>query len=191
MKIGIHQPNFFPWGGYFEKIKQCDKFIFLVNCPFSKGSYTNRFNIEERWYTMTLEKKPIGTFIKDMIYKCPEENLNTIKNRLEGKRDLLNCFDGCFTTSLMETNINIIKKICEIQKIKTEFLYDYETNKTSTERLIDIIKKNEGTSYISGKGGDKYMDMNLFKKSNIELKYSVIDKKYKRPILDILNISDV
>ena len=43
MKIAIHQPNFFPWYPFFEKIKNCDIFIILTHCQFEKnGFFTTR-----------------------------------------------------------------------------------------------------------------------------------------------------
>ena len=36
MKIGVHQPNFLPWSGYFYKIQKSDKFIFLDDALVSK-----------------------------------------------------------------------------------------------------------------------------------------------------------
>ena len=34
--IGIHQPNFLPWLGYFYKIIKADNFVFLNNVQFQK-----------------------------------------------------------------------------------------------------------------------------------------------------------
>ena len=35
----IHQPDFMPWIGYFDKIKNSDILIYLDDVQFSKGSY--------------------------------------------------------------------------------------------------------------------------------------------------------
>jgi hypothetical protein len=45
--IGIHQPNYFPWFGYFVKIVQSDFFVFLddVQLVHTGGSYTNRTSL--------------------------------------------------------------------------------------------------------------------------------------------------
>ena len=41
-KVAIHQPNFFPWLGYFECIDNVDIYVFLDDVPF--GSKPKRMN---------------------------------------------------------------------------------------------------------------------------------------------------
>ena len=42
--VAIHQPNFFPWLGFFDKILCSDVFIVLdhVQFPKSEGNWSNR-----------------------------------------------------------------------------------------------------------------------------------------------------
>ena len=56
MIISIHQPNFMPWNPFFEKIQQSDLFVFLTHCQFEKGGYQNRFNYNNKWYTMSTSR---------------------------------------------------------------------------------------------------------------------------------------
>ena len=73
--IGIHQPNFMPWLGYFRKIHQSDVFIFLNTVKCSKNSYLNRnkFSTSKKfndyfWLTCPLKKE---SYKKDIL------NVNT------------------------------------------------------------------------------------------------------------------
>ena len=45
IKVAIHQPNFFPWMGYFHKIANCNTFVYLDDVQFSNGSVTGRTKI--------------------------------------------------------------------------------------------------------------------------------------------------
>ena len=45
MIVAGHQPNFFPWFGYFEKIIKSDIFVFSDDVKYPKESYTNRVEI--------------------------------------------------------------------------------------------------------------------------------------------------
>src|SRR5204863_7262082 len=38
--VAIHQPNYFPWAGYFHKMMHCNDFIFLDDALVSNNSFT-------------------------------------------------------------------------------------------------------------------------------------------------------
>ena len=78
------------------------------------------------------------------------------------------------SNSVSEFNIYLVTGICQVLNISTS-LYSsssFSINKTSTERLIAIVKSVKGDIYLSGLGGDKYQDINLFNEHNIELRYN-------------------
>ena len=61
MVIAIHQPNYFPWPGYFFKILKSDIFVFLDDVQYSNNSFTCRTNILENknksWLSVPIKKK--------------------------------------------------------------------------------------------------------------------------------------
>ena len=54
MRVAIHQPNFIPWFCFFEKMAQCDLFILLVDCQYEKNGFTNRCQVNGKWWTKTI-----------------------------------------------------------------------------------------------------------------------------------------
>jgi len=68
--VAIHQPNFLPWLGYFDKIARCDTFIALDDVQLVRGkSYTCRAKIlsqgNELWLTVPVLNKSDKILIKD------------------------------------------------------------------------------------------------------------------------------
>jgi len=192
--VAIHQPNFFPWLGYFYKIAKCDIFVILDNVDFQQGnnnSITNRTKIKcadkDFFLTISVKKNKDSKLIKDV---CIDRNTSQIKKHLktiqlnyakanhfkETYPFIEKIFFEFENYELMsEANIFIIKEVCNWLNITTPIVKASELNlkeEDRNERIVEICKQLEGTHYFSGNGGKKYHDENLFKERGIEIKYT-------------------
>jgi WbqC-like protein family len=63
MIVSIHQPAYLPWLGYFDRIRQSDRFVFLDTVQFQKNSFQNRNRIRtatgSQWLTVPVETKGV------------------------------------------------------------------------------------------------------------------------------------
>ncbi len=86
---------------------------------------------------------------------------------------------------LVDINIDLIGFIIEILNINTKILrssdLNIDHNLTKNDLLIQLCKKVNAETYLSGKGAQKYNDPELFKKNNIHLLYQeFIHPEYKQ-----------
>lgn len=184
MKIAIHQSNFMPWYPFFQKMDSADVFVIMGNCQYEKGGYQNRFNIDNVWLTMSVGKGIMP--IVEKKYVNPHRDWERIKKTCHLYKKELSLFESCISESLFDTNSAIIEKIRDVLGIKCRIVYDYPTSLTSTERLIDICKKNSADTYVSGISGAKYLDTSLFAANGIKLKYQKKEDMLKRSILEVI-----
>ena len=71
MIVGIHQPEYLPWLGFFDKISQSDIFVMLDNVQYEKNYFQNRnrIRIQSGWAWLTvpvMTKKRSSQLIKDV-----------------------------------------------------------------------------------------------------------------------------
>lgn len=186
MIVSIHQPNFMPWLPFFDKIEKSDIFVILGHCQFEKNNFQNRFMIDERWQTLRVKKgnKPIA----EKEYVDSKEDWETIKRRLPKHNTALGNMDYCISDNLLSTNTRIIQHICKELNITTEIVFDFPTQLKRSERLLEICKKYNATHYLSGPSGMKYLDVKIFKKSNIDILYQDNSKLNKKAILQCLTL---
>lgn len=182
MIVAIHQPNFLPWYPFFEKMSECDRFVLLTKCQYEKNGFTNRFSRKEKWYTMPVFKglEPID---KKQYVDC-HRSWKKIKKGLQNFKPLLDQLDQYICPSLSKTNCGIIEHIAKIINPGVEIVYDYDTELTSTARLVDICQHYGATTYLSGMGGKQYMDMKLWTDAKINVSFH--ENKLKDHVLDVL-----
>jgi hypothetical protein len=178
MRVAIHQPNFCPTKGYFDKIAAVDIFVVMIHCQWEKGKYQNRFHVGEQWNTMSVNHglEPI----KDKVYVDPHKDWA----KITGRYPKLKQFDYCISGSLVTTNVYIINTATGIMGIPTRMQYDYPTKLTGTERLLDICKHYGATEYLSGKSGRKYLDMKQFDEAGIKVSFQ--DNPDLTPLVHLL-----
>lgn len=192
MIVAIHQPNFIPWLGFFNKLIKADKFILLDDAQFPKkgGTWTNRtlisLNNERHWLTVPINRNYKGycrvdeiKIINDNIWK--KKILKTIKNSYSK----CSYFDLIYSdlskiilkdhNFLFELNIQILEwlfNLLEIDESKIYFSSNFDVKSTSTQRLIDLTKSLGSQTYLSGDGSSEYIDKNLFDYEKIDLKFT-------------------
>lgn len=189
--IGIHQPNFFPWLGYFNKIYRSDEFILLDDVQLQKtaGSWVNRCQVllfgHKKWMTASINRdfsgtKKINQIEINDITKWRKTFFRSIEqsykrhphfNEVIGELEELIFFEE-ENLSKFNTNaiINIIKKL-EFSSEKLVKSSSLEANGTSNELLIDLVKKSFGNIYLCGGGAETYQDDELFLKNDIIISY--------------------
>ncbi|MBF0571561.1 MAG: WbqC family protein [Candidatus Omnitrophica bacterium] len=193
MVITIHQPQYMPWLGYFDKISKADVFVLLDNVQFKKNEWQNRNRIRtpQGWQWLTIPVlHDFGQKINEIKINNKEPwrkkhlraiELNYVKARFFEQyfphfQDILNKeWDN-----LAEVNICLIRKIMELLGIKTRLVLscEYEAVEHKTLRLVDLCKHFNANTYLSGEGGLDYLDEGQFKLNNID----IIVQKYEHPV---------
>lgn len=193
MIVAIHQPQYLPWLGYFDKIERCDTFVFLDNVQFKKNEWQNRNKIKtaEKWQWLSVP----------VIHKFPQ-NINDVEinNTVPwGKKHLnalitnyskapffkehIEFFEETYEREwrlLSDINVHIIRylvKALGISGKKLELASQYESREGRTERLLDLCHRLGADGYLSGKDGAKYLDVEEFEKRGIR----VIFQDYEHP----------
>lgn len=181
MLVGIHQPNFLPWLGYFAKLARCDRFVLLDEAQFPKtgGNWINRVRIliggVPRWLSVPVARPPGVQKIRDVMISDPDrwrrKICRTIEQSYRGHPHFAEVFAflehaiSCPTPRLAETNAHAISAVARFIGVNPDKLVlesDLDGHATGTERLIELTRAVRGTTYCSGDGSADYLDADAF-----------------------------
>jgi len=168
MRITIHQPEHFPYSGFFQKMKAADIFVILDDVQYTKENFQNRNkflnkNGVEEWFTVELEQDANKKLIKDILVNDKTKWRSKILTKLQinFKVDLSEIYKF---DKLIDINIASINYCREKLNINVPIILSSTLNITTSksERLADICRYFKASEYISGGGGKNYLDESIF-----------------------------
>lgn len=192
--VGILQPGYLPWLGFFEQVYRCDVFVLYDDVQFEKGGWRNRNRIKTstgpQWLTVPVLLKGLDfPSIKDVIINSSvpwqKKHIKSIMQNYSKAPFFETYADGLFGILnrswkyLVDLDIQLIHWVAKQLNIGTEIRLSSDLNITGSNvhRLIDIIHALNGNHFYEGSAGENYIDASIFERSGI----SVTFQDYKHP----------
>jgi len=215
-KIGIMQPYFFPYIGYYSLIAHTDQFILFDVVQFIRHGWIERnrtLKPQEGWQyvSVPLEKFTLGTKIQDVKIRQSEDwreklirQLDHYKKRAPFYKDALDTIKEALdieTTNISHLNKNILEKTCQYIGIPANFQIFSEMDLKIDpvthpgEWALNISKSIGALEYINPTGGVEIFDQRQFDQAKIKLSFmgnNLPNYPQRRPTFEIgLSIIDV
>jgi len=217
MKVGIMQPYFLPYIGYFSLIKHTERFILLDSVQFIRHGWIERNRIlkpgsEWQYISVPLIKHSRDSKIRDIRIKNALDWRNNIfcqlehyKKRAPFYRDTIEVLKTAFnieTESIVQLNAHALKTVCGYIGVRlnvdifSEIHLSIDDVKAPDEWALNICKALGNISeYWNPESGLEFFDRSKYYKAEIDIKFlSMNIPKYsqRRPeFVPRLSIIDV
>lgn len=195
MIITIHQPDFLPWLGFFDRWKKSDLYIILDDVQFLRRGWHHRDRIKTSqgpmWLTVPVQKKGnYNQLIRDVkidnTIPWRDKHLRTLEMHYGKAPNFHYCFKSLQEIyahehiSLIDLNMDLLRFLGAAFTIGTPVVFssDYATPTNSSQKLVDLVKRAGGSYYLTGLGAKEYLDEGLFEQEQIK----VIWQKFQHPV---------
>ncbi len=194
--VTMHQPNYLPWLGLFDRIAHSDCFVIMDNLPYTRQSVTNRNRIrtKEGWSYLTIPvgSKSYGLPIRNVALPRDDGWMATHWKRIKdnyAKSDFLNLykdfFDDLYQRNfeyLGEINVEIMSYLLNCFEIDVEVMtmseMSVDVGSDTTDVLIEVLKGAGADTYLSGPSGRNYLHFEKFPQNDLGLRFL----KFQHPV---------
>jgi len=212
MKLGIMQPYFLPYIGYWQLINAVDIFVIYDNIQYTKKGWINRnrflqnghdvlfsiflkndsdyLNVNQRFLSPDFKKNKLIAKFQSAYSKAPMKN-----EIVPFISEIINCQEK----NLFMYIYNSIVKICEYLELKTKIIIsssvDIDHLLKAENKVLAICKALCAETYINPIGGIELYSKEMFKEYNVELQFikskPVEYKQFDNEFVPWLSILDV
>jgi hypothetical protein len=191
--VAIHQPNFFPWLGWWNKLARADTMILLDDAQFQKGAgakggnWANRVRAlvggKPEWITVPVNRSYHGTrTIAEMEIDESRPWRRKLIRTMRQSYSRASCFEevvdrieeliSADDRLLADFNERALRAIAEDIGLDPSRLVrssELGVEGRATERLIGLVRGVGGRAYLGGGGAAEYEEEELFREAGIEL----------------------
>ena len=204
--LGIMQPYFFPYLGYFMLMRSVDKYIFFDTTQYVKGSWFNRnriINIKDgsTFINVPVTKQPLDTPTNKTLinYNIAWQQqiiaqLEVYKKRASYYKETIALVRDIIEQkyeSIAALNINSNLKVLQYLDINLNFDIhsdmgiEIQTELKADEDALYLSKQLGYSKYINAIGGKEFYDVEKYSENGVDIKFlkpqlSVYDQKIGR-----------
>ena len=200
MIIGILQPGYLPWLGFFEQLYKSDIFVIYDDVQYDKHGWRNRNKIKTangiQWLTVPVHA---NISLSPLIYQVKIDNsTNWRKKHLQSIRqnyaktryfkNYLPLFEEAYSISweyLVDLDIFFINRLVSCIGMENKRIVrssDLKIEGARLEKLIAICKHFRADIFYEGAAGQSYLDPENFESYGIKIKF----QDYRHPIYNQL-----
>jgi hypothetical protein len=208
--LSAHQPNFMPYLGFFDKMKQSDVFVIRDEVLFVKDDYhrRNKIRINGNDNVNNPQSKWLGVPVKDPHDYLKYAEISETGQKKTWQQQLVHevqtnygraaFFPQYFSqlrqivessgNGLVEFNMKVIEFLSRAFGITTPIVMasslglkpEHYEKSNASEDLVAICKALGADVYLSGSGGRGYLDLEPFKREGIEVRF----QDYQHPVYE-------
>ena len=197
MKLGIMQPYFFPYLGYFHLISNCDVFILFDDAQYIRHGWINRNRIFSpnpdgwQYIGVNLKKHSRATKIREVQIDHNSDWERKISRQLqiyqkakdfEEVSELVSTSIGVECIKLVDLNYVTIKAVCSILEIDTvihkssQLNFDYSKVSHPGQWALEISQQFGASTYINPISGRDLFVKEEFSRAGVNLEFSSLDQ---------------
>lgn len=189
MRVVISQSMLFPWVGLLEQVRLAEVFVHYDDVQYSKGSFVNRVQLKTAegmvWMTVPLLDLHLGQRIADVRLipadRWVPRHLELLERSFDGAphaddalalaRDVYGQgherLGGLAKASLMALvryfGLDRGRRFVDVESLGI--------GGRSDRRVLDVVKRLDGTTYVTGHGAARYLDHRRFDAAGVQVAY--------------------
>lgn len=200
MRIGILQPGYLPWLGFFEQMYRSDAFVIYEDVQYDKHGWRNRNRIKTangvQWLTVPIlvkfEEHPLISEVEvDNKQNWRKKHLSAIQqsySKAPFYKEYAGLFEEAYSREwecLVDIDMYFITKLSECLGMDSKKIIRSSTLDATgdrVERLVNICKMFKADTFYEGAAGRNYLDEKHFAGHGIRLEF----QDYKHPVYNQL-----
>lgn len=200
MRIGILQPGYLPWLGFFEQMYRSDAFVIYEDVQYDKHGWRNRNRIKTangvQWLTVPIlvkfEEHPLISEVEvDNKQNWRKKHLSAIQqsySKAPFYKEYAGLFEEAYSREwecLVDIDMYFITKLSKCLGMDSKKIIRSSTLDATgdrVERLVNICKMFKADTFYEGAAGRNYLDEKHFAGHGIRLEF----QDYKHPVYNQL-----
>jgi hypothetical protein len=186
MRVAVHQPQYLPWPGLFDKIDRADCFVILDVVQYEKNEWQNRNRVRtaQGWQWLTV---PVHYRFPERIREVRIEDRSGWRRKhwlaLEQSYRKAPFFalvapqlEPLYTTAwewLVDLNLAGMERMGRALGLAwgPRRASELELAEEPNQRLIDICRQVGADCYLAGSGSRQYLQQSLFEAAGISVEF--------------------